>query len=85
VQPGNANGHVIRMRENGEEGSATSLHQAFRCPSGQLLPALTSPSEKLVWRSFTFGRLIRTRRANWEKASRSLHTTCSWKVPVPLM
>ena len=30
--------------------------QGARCPSGSAAPAFTSPSEKLVWMSFTFGR-----------------------------
>lgn len=53
--------------------------------NGQLELAFTSPSENDVWMSFTFGRLISTCRANWENASRSRETTCSSKVPAPLM
>jgi hypothetical protein len=48
-------------------------------------PALTSPNEKLVCRSFTLGRLISTSRANWLNEFRSRLTTCNSKVPVPLM
>jgi hypothetical protein len=56
-----------------------------RCASGMAPPALTSPNEKLVCRSFTLGRLISTSRANWLNEFRSRLTTCSSKVPVPLM
>ena len=56
-----------------------------RCASGSAPLALTSPSEKLVCMSFTFGRFSSTSRANCEKLSRSRATTCSSKVPVPLM
>ena len=58
------------------------LPQVFK---GKAPAALTSPKEKLVCRSFTLGRLINTSRANWLKVFRSLLTTCSSKVPVPLM
>lgn len=34
------------------------VHPALRrCPSGKTAPAFTSPSEKLVWMSFTLGSL----------------------------
>jgi len=56
-----------------------------RCVSGRAPLAFTSPSEKLVCMSFTLGRLSSTSRANNEKLSRSRATTCSSKVPVPLM
>ena len=56
-----------------------------RCPSGSALLAFTSPSEKLVCRSFTFGRFIKCCRAKAEKPFRSCATTCNSKVPVPLM
>ena len=58
------------------------LPQVFK---GKAPAALTSPKEKLVCRSLTLGRLINTSRANWLKVFRSLLTTCSSKVPVPLM
>ncbi len=59
--------------------------QLSSCVSGSAPAAFTSPSEKLVCRSFTLGRCSRTSRANCEKASRSRATTCNSKVPVPLM
>ncbi|MCY1377907.1 hypothetical protein D9M69_655040 [compost metagenome] len=58
---------------------------ANRCDNGSALPDFTSPSEKLVCRSFTLGRLINTSRANWLKWLRSRLTTCSSNVPEPLM
>ena len=60
------------------------LNAAQAC-KGKAPAALTSPKEKLVCRSFTLGRLISTSRANWLKVFRSLLTTCSSNVPVPLM
>ena len=46
---------------------------------------LTSPSEKLVCMSFTLGKFSSTLRVNCEKLSRSLATTCSSNMPLPLM
>ena len=46
---------------------------------------LTSPSEKLVCMSFTFGKFSSTVRVKCEKLSRSLATTCSSNMPLPLM
>src|SRR3990167_1910261 len=56
-----------------------------RCDNGSAPADLTSPSEKLVCRSFTLGRLISTSRAKRLKWLRSGQTTCSSKVPEPLM
>ena len=78
--PGAAAGGALRERL-----SAPYLIRVPRCDSGRALLAFTSPSEKLVCRSFTLGRLIRYLRANCEKLSRSRDTTCSSKVPAPLM
>lgn len=53
--------------------------------SGSAWLDLISPSEKLVCMSFTLGRFSSVLRANCAKLSRSRATTCSSKVPVPLM
>ena len=69
--------HHAQLKRGGNDQS--------KCPKGSALLAFTSPREKLVCRSFTLGRLISTSRANWLKLLRSWLTTCSSKVPVPLM
>ncbi len=84
LAPGGTSSCELRGAALRPHGIATN-RQVDKCLSGQLLLAFTSPSEKLVWMSFTLGRLISTWRANWEKVSRSRETTCSSKVPAPLM
>jgi hypothetical protein len=37
--------------------SPKSVYRGLRCDNGSARLAFTSPSEKLVWRSFTFGNL----------------------------
>lgn len=46
-----------------------------RWDNGSALPDFTSPSEKLVCKSFTLGKLSSTSRANWLKWFRSRLTT----------
>ncbi len=53
--------------------------------SGSAAPALTSPSEKLVCRSFTCGKFNSTSSDSFENASRSVAITCSSNVPAPEM
>jgi hypothetical protein len=64
---------------------AARCQLAFRWSSGRAPPAFTSPSEKLVWMSFTLGSFSSVLMEKRENASRSVAITCSSKVPVPEM
>jgi len=72
-------------RPSPTRGRARRAGQGPRWVSGSAAPAFTSPSEKLVWRSFTCGRFSSVSSEKRENASRSVAITCSSNVPEPEM